>query len=255
MNLGGEIVKGVILAGGKGTRLYPLTKSLNKHLLPVGPEPMIYNPIRNMRACGIKDVLIITSTEHMGDMVNLLGSGSEFGLRFAYKVQDEAKGIADALRLAREFANNENILVILGDNIFEKPIDYFVKNYNSIQKGKGARVLLVKVSEPQRFGVAALDEHKVIEIQEKPENPRSDYAVVGAYIYDARVFDIIDHIKPSARGEYEITSVNNKYIELNELEYDFVQGRWMDTGTFESYFIANKIMFKKHFKDLGDELE
>lgn len=248
-------MKGVILAGGKGTRLYPLTKSLNKHLLPVGPEPMIYNPIRNMQASGIKDVLIITSTEHMGDMVNLLGSGSEFGLRFDYKVQDEAKGIADALRLAREFAGNDNILVILGDNVFEKPIDYFVNNYEEVQKSKGSRVLLVKVSDPQRFGVAALDEKKVVEIQEKPENPKSDYAVVGAYIYDKRVFDFIDHIKPSARGEYEITSVNNKYIELNELEYDFVQGKWMDTGTFESYYIANKIMYKKYFKDLGDEVE
>ncbi len=246
-------MRGVILAGGKGTRLYPLTKSLNKHLLPVGPEPMIYNPIRNMQASGIKDVLIVTSTEHMGDMVNLLGSGSDFGLRFAYKVQDEANGIADALRLAREFAGEENILVVLGDNVFEKPVDYFVKNYETAQKGKGARVLLVKVSDPQRFGVAALDEHKVVEIQEKPENPKSDYAVVGAYIYDKRVFDIIDHIKPSARGEYEITSVNNRYIELGELEYDFVQGRWMDTGTFESYYVANKIMYDNYFKKMGIE--
>lgn len=246
-------MRGVILAGGKGTRLYPLTKSLNKHLLPVGPEPMIYNPIHNMQASGIKDVLIVTSTEHMGDMVNLLGSGSDFGLRFAYKVQDEANGIADALRLAREFAGEENILVVLGDNVFEKPVDYFVKNYENVQKGRGARVLLVRVSDPQRFGVAALDEQKVVEIQEKPENPKSDYAVVGAYIYDRRVFDVIDHIKPSARGEYEITSVNNKYIELGELEYDFVQGRWMDTGTFESYYVANKIMYEHYFEKMGIE--
>lgn len=240
-------MKGVILAGGKGTRLYPLTKAINKHLLPVGPEPMIYNPIRNMVACGVKDVRIVTSSEHMGQMVGALGSGSDFGLNFSYSVQDEAKGIADALRLAEDFVGEDSVLVLLGDNVFEEPIGYLVENYMTKQKSSGARVLLVEVSDPQRFGVAALDEQNVIEIQEKPECPKSNYAVVGAYIYDKRVFDVIKHTKPSERGEYEITSVNNRYIELESLQYDFVSGgRWMDTGTFESYYEANKIMFKKY---------
>ena len=240
-------MKGVILAGGKGTRLFPLTKAINKHLLPVGPEPMIYNPIRMMQACGIVEVLVVTSTEHMGDMVAALGSGGEFDLQFSYKVQDETKGIADALRLAMGFAGLDNILVILGDNIFDKPLDYFVKNYQFNQKNKGARVLLVEVDDPQSFGIAALDEEKVIEIQEKPESPKSKYAVVGAYLYDHKVFRIIDGISPSARGEFEITSVNNAYIKMGELHYDFVQGRWMDTGTFESYFRANQILFENYF--------
>ncbi|QTX31893.1 NTP transferase domain-containing protein [Aminithiophilus ramosus] len=247
-------MKGVILAGGKGTRLYPLTRTINKHLLPVGPEPMIYNPIRNMAACGIRDVRIVTSSEHMGQMVGALGSGSDFGLNFSYSVQDEANGIADALRLAEHFVGNDNVLVLLGDNVFEEPIDYFVDNYRQKQQGQGARVLLVEVADPQRFGVAALDEKNVVEIQEKPECPKSNYAVVGAYIYDCRVFDIISHIKPSARGEYEITSVNNRYIELGTLQYDIVTGgRWMDTGTFESYYEANCIMFEKYRKEMGVE--
>lgn len=247
-------MKGVILAGGKGTRLYPLTKTINKHLLPVGPEPMIYNPIRNMMACGIKDVRIVTSSEHMGQMVGALGSGSDFDLNFSYSVQDEANGIADALRLTEHFVGDDTVLVLLGDNVFEDPIGYFVENYKTRQGGKGARVLLVEVADPQRFGVAALDEQNVVEIQEKPECPKSNYAVVGAYIYDKRVFDIIGHIKPSARGEYEITSVNNRYIELGDLQYDFVAGGgWMDTGTFESYYDANRIMFEKHRREMGVE--
>lgn len=244
-------MKGVILAGGKGTRLYPLTRTINKHLLPVGPEPMIYNPIRNMVACGIRDVRIVTSSEHMGQMVGALGSGSDFDLNFSYSVQDEAKGIADALRLAEHFVGNDTVLVLLGDNVFEEPLDYFVDHYHQGQQGKGARVLLVEVSDPQRFGVAALDEQNVVEIQEKPEHPKSNYAVVGAYIFDSRAFDIIRHIKPSARGEFEITSVNNRYIELGDLQYDFVsRGRWMDTGTFESYYEANRIMFDKYCKNM-----
>jgi len=241
-------MKGIILAGGMGTRLYPLTKIMNKHLLPVGSEPMIYNPIRNMKACGITEILIITSSLHMGDMVNLLGSGKEFGIDFTYKVQDEAKGIADALRLGERFAGEDNILVLLGDNVFEKPVKYMVDNYIKKQRSKGARVLLIEVDDPNRFGIAALDEKKVVEIQEKPQKPKSNYAVVGAYLYDSKVWDIIRKIKPSGRGEYEITSVNNGYIKTDQLEYDIVKGEWMDTGTFESYYQANKIMFEKQYK-------
>jgi len=183
----------------------------------------------------------------MGDVVNLLGSGTEFGLDFSYKVQDEARGIADALRLAEGFAGNAPVFVLLGDNVFEQPADYFVKNYLEQQGGRGARVMLTEVAEPSQFGVAALDEKKVIEIQEKPDRPKSPYAVVGAYLYDERVWDIIRNTKLSARGEYEITSVNNEYIARGELEYDFCRGRWMDTGTFESYLVANQLMFERPF--------
>lgn len=237
-------MKGIILAGGKGTRLHPLTRHTNKHLLPVGREPMIYNPVKNLVACGVKEIMIVTSSLHMGDIVTSLGSGAEFGADFTYKVQDEAGGIADALRLCRGFAGEEPVFVLLGDNIFERPLLHFVENYRTMQGERGARVMLVKVDNPSAFGVAALDEQKVVEIQEKPERPKSDYAVVGAYLYDSRVWGIIDQLKPSARGEYEITDVNNAYIAQGELEYDFVQGVWMDTGTFESYHRANQLMFK-----------
>jgi glucose-1-phosphate thymidylyltransferase len=236
-------MKGIILAGGKGTRLFPLTKAVNKHLLPVGPEPMIYNPVRNMAACGIRDVLIVTSSSHIGDIVNLLGSGKEFGVRFVYTVQDDARGIADALALGRSFAGSDNVFVLLGDNYFDTPPAYFLSHYRRRQRGVGARVMLVEVASPSEFGIAALDETKVVEIQEKPHTPKSNYAVVGAYLYDRHLWDILDRIRPSKRGEYEITSVNNAYIRRGELEYDFVKGMWMDTGTFESYFVANQFAY------------
>lgn len=238
-------MKGIILAGGKGTRLLPLTKAVNKHLLPVGPEPMIYNPVRNMTACGIKDVLIVTSSSHIGDMVTLLGSGKEFGIRFVYTIQDDARGIADALLLGKSFVGNENVFVLLGDNYFDTPPDYFLSHYRTRQGSVGARVMLVEVAVPSEFGIAALDEKKVIEIQEKPQKPKSNYAVVGAYLYDRKLWDVLDRIRPSKRGEYEITSVNNAYIRRRELEYDFVKGMWMDTGTFESYYFANKYIYER----------
>jgi len=235
-------MKGVILAGGAGTRLYPLTNATNKHLLPVGKEPMIYNPIKQLLSAGITDILIITSKQHMGDVVRLLGSGKEFGCDFTFKVQEEAKGIAHALLLAEYFANNEKIVVILGDNITTHSIKPYVENFE--KQNIGAKVLLRKVSDPERYGIAALDELKVIKIEEKPKEPKSNYAVIGIYMYDNRVFDIIKKIKPSARGEYEITSVNNEYIKNNELTYDVLKGEWTDAGTFESLQYANKIAFK-----------
>ena len=238
-------MKGIILAGGKGTRLHPLTRHTNKHLLPVGREPMIYNPVKNLVACGVDEILVVTSSLHMGEIVACLGSGAEFGSDFTYKVQEEARGIADALRLGRRFAGDEPVFVLLGDNIFERPLTHFVENFRSAQGERGARVMLVKVGNPSAFGVAALDERKVVEIQEKPENPKSDYAVVGAYLYDDRVWGIIDGLSPSSRGEYEITDVNNAYIARGELEYDFVQGIWMDTGTFESYHRANQMLIER----------
>ena len=235
-------MKGVILAGGKGQRLYPLTKVTNKHLLPVGSEPMIFNPINQLISCGIKDILIVTSTEHMGDMVNLLGSGHDFSAQFTYKVQENAKGIAHALLLAENFANGERICVILGDNIASHSIAPFTKEF-LLQK-EGAKVLLRKVSDPERYGIAALDERKIIEIQEKPEKPKSNYAVIGYYMYDEKVFDIIRKQKFSARGELEITSVNNAYVNDHMLTYGILKGDWTDAGTIESFWRANQIMKK-----------
>ncbi len=235
-------MKGVILAGGTGTRLYPLTNATNKHLLPVGKEPMIYNPIKQLLSAGITDILIITSKQHMGDVVRLLGSGKEFGCDFTFKVQEEAKGIAHALLLAEYFANRDKIVVILGDNITTHSIKPYVDNFK--KQGNGAKVLLRKVSDPERYGIAALDELKVIKIEEKPKEPKGNYAVIGIYMYDNKVFDIIKILKPSARGEYEITSVNNEYIKNNELTYDVLKGEWTDAGTFESLQYANKIAFK-----------
>jgi len=233
-------MKGVILAGGKGTRLYPLTKVTNKHLLPVGKEPMIYNPIKQLRSAGIEDILIVTSTEHMGHVVNLLGSGKSFGCEFTYKVQEEPNGIADALRLAENFANGEKIVVILGDNICDTSIKQSVDAFRNQEVG--ARVLLKRVGDPERYGIAAIDEKKILQIEEKPNEPKSDYAVIGYYMYDAQVFDFIRQIKPSARGELEITAVNNMYIEKSQLEYDILQGNWTDAGTIDSLQYANEIM-------------
>ena len=233
-------MKGIILAGGKGTRLFPLTKVTNKHLLPVGTEPMIFNPIRQLASCGIKEIMIVTSTEHMGDMVNLLGSGRELNVEFTYKVQEDAKGIAHALLMAENFANNDRICVILGDNIASHSIAPFAKEF--LQQKEGAKVLLRKVYDPERYGIAALDERKIIEIQEKPENPKSNYAVIGYYMYDERVFDIIREQEFSARGELEITDVNNAYVKNGTLTYGILEGEWTDAGTMESFRSANKIM-------------
>lgn len=235
-------MKGIVLAGGKGTRLLPLTKVINKHLLPVGREPMIYNPIRKLAEAGIKEILIVTSTEHMGDIVNCLGSGKEFGCQFTYKVQEESKGIADALRLAESFAGNDKIFVILGDNIATGSLRSYVESFE--KQGDGARVLLKEVDDPARYGIAAIDEKQVIEVVEKPNKPKSNYAVIGYYMYDSKVFDIIRDMRPSTRGEYEITDVNNAYIKLGELKYDILEGGWTDAGTFESWNYANKLLME-----------
>jgi len=243
-------MKGIILAGGRGTRLYPLTRATNKHLLPVGREPMLYHPIRQLVAAGITDILVVTSTEHMGDVVNCLGSGVDFGCTLTYRVQESAGGIAHALALGEGFARGERTCVLLGDNVFEQTIAPYVRAFE--KQDRGARVLLKQVGDPERYGVAALDETQVVEIQEKPKDPKSSYAVVGLYLYDAQVFDIIRSIKPSERGELEITSVNNAYIERKQLEYDFCHGRWTDAGTFESYFEANRILMENDNRLLSD---
>ncbi|CAN5420958.1 sugar phosphate nucleotidyltransferase [soil metagenome] len=233
-------MKGIVLAGGTGSRLYPLTKVTNKHLLPVGNKPMIYYPIQKLTDSGIDEILIVTGTEHMGDVVNLLGSGKEFNCRFTYKVQDEAGGIAQALGLAKNFVGSEPMTVILGDNIFEASLDNALRNY----PGRGGQILLQKVKDPERFGVAELDGDKIIGIEEKPEHPKSDYAVTGIYIYDASVFELIENLEPSDRGELEITEVNNHYIKEGSMKYSILDGWWTDAGTHESYKIANRLAYK-----------
>jgi len=235
-------MKGIILAGGLGTRLYPLTRATNKHLLPVGREPMLYHPIRQLTGAGIKDILTVTSTDHMGDIVQCLGSGREFNCNLSYKVQETAGGIAHALSLSEDFAAGDKICVILGDNVFEYSIAPYARDF--LGQGSGARVLLKEVGDPERFGIAALDEHQILEIEEKPSHPKSSFAVVGLYFYDEQVFDIIRSITPSERGELEITAVNNRYIEMNQLRYSICRGRWTDAGTFESLLEANNILME-----------
>jgi glucose-1-phosphate thymidylyltransferase len=236
-------LKGVVLAGGTGSRLRPLTKVTNKHLLPVGQKPMIYYPIEKLTSIGIKEILIVTGIEHMGDVVSLLGSGKDFGCRFTYKVQDEAGGIAQALGLAENFANDGSIVVILGDNIFEDNIKKYAAKF--VAQKEGAMVLLKEVENPQRFGVAEISSDRIISIKEKPKRPKSNYAVTGVYFYDASVFDIIRTLKPSARGELEISDVNNAYIAKGQLAYDVLSGWWTDAGTFESLSRANELVEKE----------
>jgi glucose-1-phosphate thymidylyltransferase len=236
-------LKGVVLAGGTGSRLRPLTKVTNKHLLPVGEKPMIYYPIEKLTSIGIRQILIVTGVEYMGDVVSLLGSGSEFGCEFTYKVQDQAGGIAQALLLAGDFAKGQKLLVILGDNIFQTDLKVYADRF--IAQKNGARVLLKEVANPQRFGVAEIAGNKVVSIEEKPEKPKSNYAVVGVYFYDEKIFDIIRTLKPSARGELEISDVNNAYIEKGQLEYDILEGWWSDAGTFESLKKANELVVKE----------
>lgn len=236
-------IKGVVLAGGTGSRLMPLTKVTNKHLLAVGKKPMIYYPVEKLVCAGIKEILIVTGIDHMGDVVNLLGSGKDFSCRFTYKVQDTAGGIAQALALAEGFANNQGLAAILGDNIFKAPLTPYLQKF--IAQKKGARVILKQVENPQRFGVAEIVDNKVTKITEKPKSPKTNYAITGIYFYDSTVFDIIRTLKPSDRGELEITDVNNAYIGRNQLQYDILQGWWTDAGTFESLNTANELVIKE----------
>jgi glucose-1-phosphate thymidylyltransferase len=231
-------MKGIVLAGGTGSRLYPLTKVTNKHLLPVGGKPMIFYPIEKLVGAGIEEILIVTGTEHMGDVVNLLGSGKEFGCRFTYKVQDEAGGIAQALGLAENFAGGDSMTVILGDNIFESDLSRAVQNY----PGEGAQILIKKVTDPERFGVAELKEDRIVGIEEKPEKPKSEYAVTGIYMYDSQVFEWIKNLKPSGRGELEITDVNNHYVSQGKMKFSVLDGWWTDAGTIQSLLLANQLV-------------
>jgi len=233
-------LRGVVLAGGTGSRLRPLTKVTNKHLLPVGRKPMIYYPIEKLLSACIDEILIVTGVEHMGDVVNLLGSGADFGCRFTYKVQDKAGGIAQALGLAENFARGEPVACVLGDNIFEAGLKQYADKFR--QQRKGARLLLKQVDSPARFGVAEVKGNKIIGIEEKPAKPKTNYAVTGIYFYDSQVFDIIKTLKPSGRGELEITDVNNAYIKTGQMEYDILEGWWSDAGTFESLSVVNELV-------------
>jgi glucose-1-phosphate thymidylyltransferase len=234
-------MKGVILAGGLGTRLYPLTKVTNKHLLPVYDKPMIYYPIQSLINAGIDDILIVTGGNNAGDFLKLLGNGKEFGLRHInYTYQEGEGGIAEALRLAEFFASGEKICVVLGDNIIEKNIRGAVENFR--RQKEGAKILLKEVSDPERFGVAELKGNRIARIEEKPKKPRSRYAVIGIYLFDQEVFNLIRTLKPSDRGELEITDVNNRYIEKGLMTWDILEGWWTDAGTFESLLRANQLV-------------
>jgi len=236
-------MRGVVLAGGLGTRLLPLTKVTNKHLLPVYDRPMIYYPIQALANAGIDEVMLVTGGNSAGDFLKLLGNGKSFGLkRLNYTYQEGEGGIADALRLAEHFVDGEPVCVILGDNIIEGNIARAADAFRTQQQG--AKILLKEVKDPQRFGVPVLEGDRVIKIEEKPVHPRSSYAVTGIYFYDAHVFDIINTLKPSGRGELEITDVNNAYIAAGTLTWDILEGWWTDAGTIESLYLANQLVAK-----------
>ncbi len=235
-------MKGVILAGGLGTRMLPLTKITNKHLLPVYDRPMIYFPIQTLVDAGINEIVVVTGGHYAGDFLNLLGNGKAFGLkRINYAYQEGEGGIADALRLAREFTGDDSICVILGDNILENSIKAHADAFKA--QGKGAKILLKEVHDPQRFGVAEVDKSgKVLSILEKPKEPKSNLAVIGVYMYDAHVYEIISTLKPSARGELEITDVNNAYLSEGTLTSSTIEGWWTDAGTFPSLYRASRLV-------------
>ncbi len=235
-----ETIKGIILAGGTGSRLLPLTKVTNKHLLPVGKEPMIFHPIKKLVEANIFEILIVTGTEHMGAIVQLLGSGKDFGCEFTYRVQDEAGGIAQAIGLAKNFVGDNRIVVVLGDNIFEDILEPHIQEF--LKQDEGARVLLKEVSNPSRFGVPTIVDGKIVAITEKPEKPASPYAITGIYFYFPHVFSVISKLKPSWRGELEISDVNDYYAKNGTLTYGFLKGWWTDAGTFESIKRANELV-------------
>lgn len=236
-------MKGVVLAGGLGSRLFPLTKVTNKHLLPVYNEPMIYYPIKTLVNAGIEQILIVTGGNNAGEFLRLLGNGSEFGLKHLnYTYQEGEGGIAAALSLAEHFADNGKLAVVLGDNIIEKNIRKAVETFR--KQKDGARIMLKEVPDPQRFGVPVFDGNRIIRVEEKPAVPASQYAVIGIYMYDRRVFDFIKTLKPSQRGELEITDVNNFYIREGKMEWDIIDGWWSDAGTFESLQYAGNMVAK-----------
>jgi glucose-1-phosphate thymidylyltransferase len=234
-------LKGVVLAGGTGSRLAPLTNVTNKHLLPVFDEPMVYYPIRMLVEAGIEDIMVVTGGNYAGDFLKLLGAGAEFGLKhLQYGYQSASGGIAEALGLARHFVGDDDVLVVLGDNILEKPVADAVQRFR--EQESGARILLKQVHDPQRFGVAEIENGRVSRIVEKPSDPQTDLAVIGVYMYDNDVFQVIDGLERSERGELEITDVNNWYLERGDLHHESIEGWWTDAGTFESLYTANTLV-------------
>jgi len=243
-------MKGVILAGGLGKRLEPLTRITNKHLLNIYNKPMIYYPIQTLVDAGIKDIMIVTGGNNAGDFLRLLGNGQEFGLKHInYTYQRGEKGIADALSLAEHFADGQKIVVILGDNVIEKSIKKYVERFE--KQPEGARILIKQVPDPERFGVVELKGKKIVSIVEKPRKPKSNYIVTGIYMYDAQVFDIIRTLKPSERGELEITDVNNTYLKKGQLHYDILDGFWTDCGLPETLYRASTLVRKKLLKGIN----
>lgn len=237
-------MKGIIAAGGHATRLRPVTLVTNKHLLPVYNKPMIYYPIETLQAMGIDQILIVSGREHAGHFLNLLGSGKDFGVKFTYEIQEEAGGIAQVLGLAENFADGEAVSLILGDNIFadRQTFTDAAERYKS--DPKGAMIFLKEVADPQRFGVAEIKGNSIVGIEEKPKDPKSNLAVTGLYMYDGRVFDIVRSIKPSGRGELEITDVNNAYVAEGTMKYQILESDWTDAGTFDSLLRANNLAAK-----------
>lgn len=233
-------LRGVILAGGKGTRLGELTRVTNKHLLPVGPYPMVYYPLKKLIGAGVRDILIVSGTEHMGDFVELLGSGRQHGCNLTYRVQDEAGGIAQALGLAASFCRDGRCIVLLGDNIFQDSLTPVIAQAN--QSPQSAWIVLKEVHDPARYGVAEFRDNVVVAIEEKPAQPKSNFAVTGVYVYPADVFDIIPKLRPSGRGELEITEVNNFYLRERRLGHAFFPGYWTDAGTLDSWTHANRLV-------------
>ena len=234
-------MKGVVLAGGLGSRLHPLTKITNKHLLPVYNEPMVYYPIRTLVEAGIRDILLVTGGQNAGDFLRLLGNGEAFGLRqlnYAYQVGES--GIADALRLAEPFADGDPICVILGDNIIENGIGNITERFRS--RAEGAHIVLKEVPDPQRFGVPVFEDGRIARVEEKPSKPASKYAVIGIYFYDTTVFERIGKLVPSGRGELEISDLNNSYLAEGKLSHSFLDGWWTDAGTFESLRLATNLV-------------
>lgn len=233
-------MKGIILAGGYGTRLRPLTLVTNKHLLPIYNKPMIMYPLQTLLDSGINQIMIITGPDHAGGFISLLGSGRKLGCRLNFEVQEEPLGIAHAIGLTKDFVGDDNCTVILGDNIFSDNISEDVKSFTS-----GAKIFLKKVPDPERFGVAEIKENgaelEIISIEEKPKIPKSDYAVTGLYVYDNQLFDIVETLEPSARGELEVTDISNAYLNKNQLKGSIIKGDWTDAGTFESLFKANSL--------------
>jgi len=242
-------LKGVILAGGTGSRLYPLTKVTNKHLLPVYDKPMICYPLEKLIGAGIEEIMIVSGRGHVGHFLELLGSGSELGISITYEIQEGAGGIAEALGLARKWAGTDSVAVVLGDNIFE---DDFKQDIESFERG--AKVFLKEVPDPQRFGVAEVNGSRILSIEEKPQAPKSNLAVTGLYLYDARVFEIIRTLKPSGRGELEITDVNNAYVRNGEMQYSVLSGFWSDAGTFDSLMRAS-VMVQRHRKKQPESVD